>query len=251
MLLNNYSITSNNQARSYGGNINPALATDVARHYSFYICDNKGSNTINAYSLPIGYKYQYALIYAPIDGGMSSYGELAGTVTITADGQNGYPITATIDGLGEISTALGGLIVELTAALSAEGYLTSSIVGQINAVSSLAGTSDFSAVVSALAGLEASIAGVASIDSNLEGNGSMSADIYVNQAAAEVQEIVDAIWNAIAADYDISGTMGEKLNGAGSAGDPWTTDLTSYTTANTAGKILKDRLSKLQFLGLK
>lgn len=33
--------------------------------------------------------------------------------------------------------------------------------------------------------------------------------------------------------------MGEKLNGAGSAGDPWTTDLTGYNTADTAGKIVK------------
>lgn len=79
----------------------------------------------------------------------------------------------------------------------------------------------------------------------------MEADIYVNQSEATVQQIVDAVWNALAAEYDLSGTMGEKLNGAGSAGDPWTTDLSSYNTAQTAGKILKEKLSKSQFLGLK
>jgi len=73
----------------------------------------------------------------------------------------------------------------------------------------------------------------------------------VNQSEATVQQIVDAVWNALAAEYNISGTMGNKLNGAGSAGDPWTTDISAYNTANTAGKILKDRLSKTQFLGLK
>ncbi len=47
------------------------------------------------------------------------------------------------------------------------------------------------------------------------------------------------MWSALAAEYNISGTMGQKLNGAGSAGDPWTTDLTTYTTDGTAGKILQ------------
>lgn len=68
----------------------------------------------------------------------------------------------------------------------------------------------------------------------------MSADIYVSAAEASVQEMVYAVWNAIASDYNNSGTMGNKLNGAGSAGDPWTTDLSSYNTEGTAGKKLKD-----------
>lgn len=104
----------------------------------------------------------------------------------------------------------------------------------------------------ALAGMVASLAGSGLItDAQQEALGEMTATIYVNQSEATVQQIVDAVWNALATEYDLSGTMGEKLNGAGSAGDPWTTDLTSYTTANTAGKILKERLSKGQFLGLK
>ena len=55
----------------------------------------------------------------------------------------------------------------------------------------------------------------------------------------------------IATQFNEDGTMGEKLNGAGSAGNPWTTDLTSYNTANTAGKVLKDKLSLDEFIGLK
>lgn len=33
--------------------------------------------------------------------------------------------------------------------------------------------------------------------------------------------------------------MGVKLNSAGTAGDPWITDLSGYITADTAGKIIK------------
>lgn len=37
----------------------------------------------------------------------------------------------------------------------------------------------------------------------------MSADIYVNQSTASVEEIAAAVWNALAAEYNTSGTMGE------------------------------------------
>ena len=78
----------------------------------------------------------------------------------------------------------------------------------------------------------------------MKGNADLEAHIFVNTGSAEVQQIVDGVWNALAADYNVSGTMGQKLNGAGSAGDPWTTDLSGYNTANTAGKILKETKSK-------
>lgn len=36
------------------------------------------------------------------------------------------------------------------------------------------------------------------------------------------QSLANAVWSAIASDYLDAGTMGQKLNGAGSAGNPWT-----------------------------
>ena len=70
-------------------------------------------------------------------------------------------------------------------------------------------------------------------------------------ASPSAFDIAQAVWGSVAAQNNTTGTMGNKLNGAGSAGDPWTTDISAYNTTNTAGKILKDRLSKNQFLGLK
>ena len=87
--------------------------------------------------------------------------------------------------------------------------------------------------------LNAGLSGVGTLSANLKGLASLAADIYVNQSEATVQELVAGVWNALAADYNDSGTMGEKLNAAGTAGDPWTTDLSSYNTTNTAGKIVK------------
>jgi hypothetical protein len=97
----------------------------------------------------------------------------------------------------------------------------------------------------------ADLDGVGDITANLKGNLDLEASIYVNQSEATVQQLVAGVWGALAADYDESGTMGEKLNAAGTAGDPWTTDLSSYETQGTAGKIMKDTLSEDNFLALK
>jgi hypothetical protein len=64
--------------------------------------------------------------------------------------------------------------------------------------------------------------------------------INIGGGVGTVAEVADAVWNAVAASFNTAGTTGNKLNSAGSAGDPWNTDLTTYNTANTAGKYIKD-----------
>lgn len=102
-----------------------------------------------------------------------------------------------------------------------------------------------------IAGLAVNISGIGSIVADLKGKANLSATIYVNSGAATTAELVAAIWGALAASNNDSGTMGEKLNAAGTAGDPWTADLTGYNTEGTAGKKLKDGLTEDNFLGLK
>jgi len=125
------------------------------------------------------------------------------------------------------------------------------MVGTVQLAATLAGTGDVVGSVSMLSGLIANLAGSGVISADLKGKLFMEAQIYVNQSEATVQQIVEGVLNAIAADYNLAGTIGEAINGAGSAGNPWITDLSAYNTANTAGKILKDRLSKGQFIALK
>jgi hypothetical protein len=177
----------------------------------------------------------------------------SGTGTISNAAQvAGMAAIASLSGVGVISNAAAGLTVQLVAALTGSGTLTASIIGNLQALASLNGSGTLTGAASALAGLVATVAGTGIVSSaSATALGQMVADIFVNQSQATVQEIVDAVWNALASEYNISGTMGNKLNGAGSAGDPWTTDISAYNTANTAGKILKDRLSKGQFIALK
>lgn len=251
-LLGNYSVILKNPATFIGGtqvsNCRSAFDASGQNEDSFYSDDGNGLPATASGQTGTEPPYSYIL---PIKGGeLSSTTLINGTSEMTGGASQGINIESDLAGAGELTAGLS-LVTSMIAALTGSGTLTASMVGTIQMASDLAGSGDLTAAMGALTGLIVEMAGSGTLTSDLRGKLAMSADIYVNQAQASVQEIVDAVWNALASEYDLSGTMGEKLNGAGSAGDPWTTDISAYNTANTAGKILKDRLSKSQFLGLK
>lgn len=70
-------------------------------------------------------------------------------------------------------------------------------------------------------------------------------------ATPSAYDIAQAVWGQVASAVNVPGSTGAKLNDAGGSGDPWNTDLSSYNTAGTAGKKLKDSLTTGKFLGLK
>ena len=123
--------------------------------------------------------------------------------------------------------------------VSQSRYIPGSLSLTLGLAANLAGSGDLSGSLSLLVPLLANLVGSGSLSGNLKGTADLNATIYVNQSEATVQQLVEGVWNALAADYNNSGTMGQKLNAAGTAGDPWTTDLSGYNTTNTAGKIIK------------
>lgn len=239
MLLGNYSLANKNPGRQFGQDIAGGMWKASTFQTKFLTEDR--ATTYNPYAgLPYGYSNPGAFVLAQKAGAISSRMTAEGDLS-NALGQNGLAAVATLTGTGTISDAAGGLIVEMLAALAGSGSLTASIVGQLEAIATLSGTGSITAAQSALAGMVASLIGTGTISSADEvALGEMAAHIYVNESQATTDQIVAAVWNAIASQYDLSGTMGEKLNAAGTAGDPWTTDLSGYNTAGTAGKILKD-----------
>jgi hypothetical protein len=60
-----------------------------------------------------------------------------------------------------------------------------------------------------------------------------------------VQDIVDGVWDEPMASHLSGGSTGASLNGAGSAGDPWTTALPGAYGAGTAGNIVGNNLDAL------
>ena len=60
---------------------------------------------------------------------------------------------------------------------------------------------------------------------------------------ASAAVIADAVWDEALSGHLTAGSAGAALNGAGSAGDPWTTPLPGAYGAGTAGKIIGDNLN--------
>lgn len=69
----------------------------------------------------------------------------------------------------------------------------------------------------------------------------VQADIAALNDLTAVQ-VENAVWDAVMADHLDAGSTGASLNGAGSAGDPWTTALPGAYGAGTAGFILGTNL---------
>lgn len=253
-LLGNYSIILKNPATFIGGtqvsNARSAFNME-GQMLQMYYGESEGGGLPLTASLDTGTEPPYSWHLAEKGGEMSSTTMTNGTATLTASQQNGINIVSTIAGVGTIDTAGLSLVTSMISAIAGSGTLTGAMVGTVQLAATLAGTGDVVGSVSMLSGLIANLAGTGVISADLKGKLFMEAQIYVNQSEATVQQIVDGVWEALAADHNNTGTMGEAMNGAGSAGNPWITDLSAYNTANTAGKILKDRLSKGQFIALK
>ncbi len=206
-------------------------------------------------SLPDG-NYAPVAWRLPLKGGaMTSRTKIIGVGSLTALGNLGYQIVASISGDGTISSALGTLTINLIAEITGTGGVTSASVDAfLFAVANLVGSGDITdAELRGLGELIAALQGEGLLDATFIGTGNLSADI-TSYGALTPEGLRDAVWNAAAASFNTSGTMGQKLNSAASAGDPWGTDLPSIYTGTQAGAILAEiqvlieELHKLQGL---
>lgn len=244
MLLGNYSVILKNPATFIGGtqvsNCRSAFNAMAQNRKRYYPETSGGLPTTTA--LPEGYLAPNSWMI-PYELGSMTISNLNGTGSLSSLGVSGLGGVVTMTGEG-ILEASGGLLAGLEITMSGSGDLIALGGGLLEAIATMAGTGDLSGALGATAGLTVTMDGIGTLTASPQGTGEMVIEIYVNQSQATVDQIVAAVWSALAAEYNESGTMGQKLNGAGSAGDPWTTDLSAYNTADTAGKILKDTHKK-------
>lgn len=196
------------------------------------------SATYATWANPTGYYPPATWIIPQKAGEMSTYYNLVGTGTITfANLAGGKYGTATLTGSGTITNADLGLIVQMVATLLGIGTLSADIIGQLNANATLTGTGTISsASLGALGGLLASLTGSGTLSAAIQALGNMSADITSQGSTLTTANVGAAVWSAIASENNTPLTMGEKLNDAGSASNPWTEVIES---GYTAGQILK------------
>lgn len=208
MLIGNYTLANKSPGRNFGFE-SPASKYKNSTIRALYLGDARITDVTDRASLPNGYRDEYQWLLAPKEGGMSSRQNGTGSIS-TAQGQNGLAATATLVGTGTISNAAGGLIVEMLAAIAGSASLTAAIVGQLEASATLAGSGSVTAAQSALAGMVSTILGSGVIsDAQQEALGEMAAQIYVNEGAATVDQIVQGVVDGLGS---ITATVPNLLN---------------------------------------
>lgn len=201
-------------------------------------------------SKPAGARHPVAWLMPQQAGGLASHNNAKLRLTGTALGVMGKPAqgsaTITID-----ATATGGLIVSG----SGSATITLSATGDIKSIASASGSASITLSASAAIGAIAGLTGAATI--TISGTATSYAIGYMsgtssNETEFSADALARAVWEALATEFNTPGSMGEKLNGAASAGDPWGTTLPGSYADGTAGKILGSKLlTTAKFLGLK
>lgn len=205
-------------------------------------------------AVPNGYRCPYSWFWPrnPKNGGSTStIGDLSiwngatgkGTETCTmAGGLNGV---STMTGSGQINNATMSLIMYAIAALSGLGriYPNPQLSGKLDAAATLAGHGNFTGAIGAISSAICLMNGSGTVSNSSV----VTAKAYMTAAitpftALSPQTLAAAIWNSLAADFDAAGTMGQKLNAAGTAGDPWTAAVPAAYAPGTAGYTLGEYL---------
>ncbi len=169
--------------------------------------------------LPIGYLHPGAWMLPQKVGAMSSHNRAQGVATATLTLVPGRNIEGTSDGT---STAVGTLQLVVSMLGSADG--TSIVTGNVSAALGLSGSSAGSCTVTgqknALGWLYGSSGGSSTATLTRYATGRLYGSISPFTELSP-ENLASSVWAAVAADNNTTDTMGEKLNNAGGAADPW------------------------------
>ena len=180
---------------------------------------------------PDGYRPPYTWVLPMEAGGLSARRNLAGLGALVGAIAGGKNATATLSGTGSL-TATGALIVSLAAALVGSGTISNAAaVAFLQLAATLAGDGDLDGALSALAHAAAALSGSGTATVTSTATGELAASITVTGDILTSANVASSVWGAIAASNNDVGTMGEKLNDAGSASNPWTEVIESGYTA--------------------
>lgn len=256
MLLNNYSVLNSNPGREIGGGgINNLFNYCKASTWrNFYIGDHVVLGQTNKASFPTGTQNPNSIVTGFKGGEISATTMVSQSSSIVVNLTQGVNIATTdIVGTGDLVSPSLSLIVQLACSILGGNTLSANMKSKVELAVSLAGSGDLTASLSLLAGLVAGVLGSSTLTSNAFGTADLSATI-TNSSTLSPESLAAAVWNSVAAAFNTAGTMGNKLNSAASAGDPWGTTLPGSYVSGEAGNILAqiqtlvDELHKIQGL---
>jgi hypothetical protein len=187
-------------------------------------------------SVPSGYPAAVAIVPPMFPGGMSSYRK--GKITIEGSAVGALGLNGVAAGsISIVGSAIGGLIAggvaNGTITINGSAVMFAAIGGVATGVISVGGTAAMSAIGHMVAAGEITVDGTAVP----YGIGWMDATSdFGNELTPD--KLARAVWNAVAGEVNLAGTMGEKLNDAGSATNPWTEVIESGYTASQILRLL-------------
>lgn len=184
-------------------------------------------------SLPSGNRHPSAWMMPQKPGALAARNTLTGAGDVSdAEAWAVKLAQAALTGTGEL-TAVGGLIVQLVAAVTGSGAVSDAdIKAFLQLAAALTGSGDADGTATGLGALLAALTGSGTgAGSTLTGTGELAADLVVTGTGLSTANVGQAVWAAIASANNTAGTMGEKLNDAGSASNPWTEVIESGYTA--------------------
>lgn len=198
-------------------------------------------------SVPVGYRSPYALFLPPKPGGMGTTANtVAGVASLAANLAAGKNIEAALSGTGILVASELQTVISMVANLTASGTISNAqLVSFVNMVAAISASGTMTATIGALSNLIADITASASMSPTMNATANLEADITPFTTLSP-ENLAAAVWNAIAADYNTAGTMGNKLNSAASGGVDygaladavWEDDNTARSTTGSAGKVL-------------
>lgn len=166
-------------------------------------------------SVPVGYLVGGSWSISPKAGGMSSRNSAIASITAQGNGAQGInlsgAVTMTMSVTGSaaaVAAAIGSALMSITASGNA--------VAPLNAIGSALMSISAQADASAIAHMTGSAQAVAVASAVTGAIGHMTATPIDTQLTAD--SIAAAVWSAISASFNESGTMGNKLNSAASGG---------------------------------
>lgn len=242
MILGNYAAQNRNCVRDWGVAFSNPFAQFKPPHFeSWSVPDDANLTSLKYSGFPHGYNTSFSWNLPLNDGGLASTNNLNGSGGVSSATLWAVKLAvAALTGSGSLS-ATGSLIVQLVAALTGSGTVSAAnLKAFLQAVAALTGSGTVSA--GNLKGLAALLAALTASGtaggSTLTGVGELDADLTVTGTGLTTANVGEAVWSALAASNNDAGTMGEKLNDAGSASNPWTEVIESGYTAAQILKLL-------------
>jgi hypothetical protein len=247
MLICNYSYINQICGHNHSGITNPVwiIQPHTMRGYYGPAQNSDAIEQIKRDSFPTGTNAPYSIIMGDKGGLLSATTSLTSVGTLQLNLSQGINISSSLVGTSDLTSNLS-LVVSMASSLAGSGNISAAaLVGTVGLAAALTGVGSLTSALSVIAFMQTTLSGVGGLSGGLRGTLDLEADIYVNESTVTITQLVEGVWNAVAASYNTAGTMGAALNASGTAGDPWTTVLPGAYASGTAGDILGNMLANI------